>query len=60
MPGVFTSEGRFLTPADIGDCYTLDDQKVMINVGSVGQPRDLDPRAARAIEIGELPKCGRL
>ncbi len=30
---------------EISDTYELGDQKVMINVGSVGQPRDNDPRS---------------
>jgi diadenosine tetraphosphatase ApaH/serine/threonine PP2A family protein phosphatase len=45
VPGVFTESGRFYSPDDLGGRYTLDDQKLMINVGSVGQPRDSDPRS---------------
>lgn len=45
LPGVFTETYEFLTPAQIGEAYTIGDRKVVINVGSVGQPRDLDPRA---------------
>lgn len=46
LPGVFTTEYReFLTPEDGAYQYRLSDEKVMINVGSVGQPRDNDPRA---------------
>ncbi len=41
IPGVF-EEGRdeFLDPKSIDQMYTLNDRKVHINVGSVGQPRD--------------------
>lgn len=45
MPGVFTPEG-FTHPSDMFELYMLGtDEKVLINVGSVGQPRDGDPRA---------------
>jgi diadenosine tetraphosphatase ApaH/serine/threonine PP2A family protein phosphatase len=42
-------DGRFVTPAEVGGKYELGDEKVMINVGSVGQPRDGDPRACYVI-----------
>jgi len=40
IPGVFTEGGDFLTPEDCDFEYKFADEKVMINVGSVGQPRD--------------------
>src|SRR5262249_54548501 len=44
-PGVFTSNG-FTHPNDMFGLYMLgSDEKVLINVGSVGQPRDGDSRA---------------
>lgn len=44
-PGVFTPSG-FTHPSDMFDLYMLgSDEKVLVNVGSVGQPRDGDPRA---------------
>ncbi len=44
-PGIFTSEG-FAHPSDLFELYMLgSDEKVLINVGSVGQPRDGDNRA---------------
>ena len=49
VPGVFTADGRFVTPAEIDGRYQLGEEKVMINVGSVGQPRDGDPRACYVI-----------
>jgi predicted phosphodiesterase len=45
LPGIFTEMYEFMAPSQIGHRYTLGDRKVIINVGSVGQPRDLDPRA---------------
>lgn len=50
IPGVFTQGGRFLVPEEIGNLYRLDgSEKAMINVGSIGQPRDEDPRACLVI-----------
>lgn len=49
IPGVFTSQMEFLTPEDCGYQYQLIGDKTMINVGSVGQPRDGDPRACYVI-----------
>lgn len=46
VPGVFTSEPDFYSPDDFSDRVPLaSDEPRLINVGSVGQPRDRDPRA---------------
>jgi diadenosine tetraphosphatase ApaH/serine/threonine PP2A family protein phosphatase len=56
VPGVFTEGYQFYAPDEIDHQYTLGDGKVMINVGSVGQPRDGDPRACYVIlEDGAKP-----
>lgn len=49
VPGVFTSEMAFLRPSDINHEYQLSEEKAMINVGSVGQPRDGDWRSCYVI-----------
>lgn len=51
VPGVFTNEPDFYPPSELGDMtYAFTEgEKAIINVGSVGQPRDMDPRAAYAI-----------
>jgi predicted phosphodiesterase len=49
IPGVFTLERRFVPPEDCDYVYKLGDQKAMINVGSVGQPRDNDSRACYVV-----------
>jgi predicted phosphodiesterase len=46
VPGVFTEDLHFYSPREINSEYRLDGGKTMINVGSVGQPRDGDPRAS--------------
>ena len=53
VPGVFTEDGRFLNPIELDQAYVLDGMKVMVNVGSVGQPRDGDSRASYAILDGD-------
>ena len=45
VPGVFTEGFQFYAPEEIDNEYTLGDGKLMVNVGSVGQPRDGDNRA---------------
>jgi predicted phosphodiesterase len=53
VPGVFTQSLQFLSPADINGSYRFDGQKTMVNVGSVGQPRDGDPRACYVLLDGD-------
>ena len=49
VPGIFTESGTFLRPDEIPTGFRLGDNKAMVNVGSVGQPRDGDPRACYVI-----------
>jgi diadenosine tetraphosphatase ApaH/serine/threonine PP2A family protein phosphatase len=49
IPGVFTEDYQFIPPEDNDHQFALGEQKLMINVGSVGQPRDGDPRACYVV-----------
>ncbi|MDR0869846.1 MAG: metallophosphoesterase [Planctomycetaceae bacterium] len=49
VPGIFTEDREFFTPADVDFKYSLGTKKVMVNVGSVGQPRDRDFRACYVV-----------
>lgn len=52
VPGVFVDDPYFETPDELpepGVYEIAEDDKVIINVGSLGQPRDRDPRAAYGI-----------
>ena len=49
VPGIFTENFQFFAPEEIDNEYTLGEGKVMVNVGSVGQPRDGDNRACYVI-----------
>ncbi len=52
VPGVFTESFRFYSPAEVSYEYELTDKKTMVNVGSVGQPRDNDPRSCYVVMDG--------
>ena len=60
IPGVFTENLEFLAPEEIDFKYTLTDEKVMINVGSVGQPRNGDSRASYIILDGNQVQFQRV
>ncbi len=45
-PGVLTEDGTFIFPQEIDHRYEVTKGKALINVGSVGQPRDGDPRSS--------------
>ena len=47
MSGVFLDEPDFYLPNELNNVYPIiDDEKAIINIGSVGQPRDKDNRAS--------------
>jgi len=57
IPGVFTESLEFNSPEDLGGKFEFDEgsAKAIINVGSVGQPRDGDPRSCYVtVEPGKL------
>jgi diadenosine tetraphosphatase ApaH/serine/threonine PP2A family protein phosphatase len=53
IPGVFTPSLEFFGPDECDHEYRFGDEKAMFNVGSVGQPRDGDPRACYVILTDE-------
>jgi diadenosine tetraphosphatase ApaH/serine/threonine PP2A family protein phosphatase len=61
VQGIFTDEPDFYGPGELGPAYVFNDyEKVIINVGSVGQPRDRDPRAGYAVLYGDRVEFYRL
>jgi len=47
LPGVFLDEPDFYLPDELNDVYPIvEGEKAIINIGSVGQPRDKDNRAS--------------
>ncbi len=58
VPGVFPENlndelYQFHAPEEIGQVFKLDQRKTLINVGSVGQPRDGDWRACYVLLDGD-------
>lgn len=51
QPGVFLDDPYFDPPDELPDSpyYEISDERAIINVGSVGQPRDKDPRASYVV-----------
>jgi predicted phosphodiesterase len=51
QPGVFLDDPYFDPPHELPDApfFEVEDERAIINVGSVGQPRDKDPRASYVI-----------
>jgi diadenosine tetraphosphatase ApaH/serine/threonine PP2A family protein phosphatase len=60
IPGVFTEDLRFVSPKEAGPVYRLDRRKALVNVGSVGQPRDGDWRACYALLDGDTVRFRRV
>ncbi len=60
IPGIFTPSGDFITPEECNYKFALGESKLMVNVGSVGQPRDNDPRACYVILTDDSIEFRRL
>ncbi len=52
-PGVFTEDRCFLAASELASGFDVRDGRYLINVGSVGQPRDRDPRACYTLFSGD-------
>ena len=52
VPGIWTQDMIYLTPEEVNFRYHLVSKKTIVNVGSVGQPRDGDPRATYVLFDG--------
>ncbi len=60
VPGVFTQGLSFFSPEEINYEYRLSPEKTMINVGSVGQPRDGDWRSCYVVHEDEIVRFRRV
>ena len=49
VPGIFTESLKFFSPEDVNFEYDLGAEKVLVNVGSVGQPRNHDWRSSYVV-----------
>lgn len=46
VPGVYPEGGGYLPPGEVPDGWDTSRDRAIVNIGSVGQPRDGDPRAS--------------
>ena len=60
MPGVFTPDLEFIKPSSCDHVFSLGKEKLMVNVGSVGQPRDGDWRSCYVILEGQTVEYRRV
>jgi diadenosine tetraphosphatase ApaH/serine/threonine PP2A family protein phosphatase len=65
VPGIFTESPpgdlyHFHAPHELDYEYKLDGRKTLVNVGSVGQPRDGDPRACYVLLDGDVVRFRRV
>ena len=60
VPGVFTENFNFFSPEELNNEYRLTEEKAMINVGSVGQPRDGNPRACYVVLEDDVVRFRRV
>jgi predicted phosphodiesterase len=60
VPGVFTQDYQLISPEDCNYEYRLTGGKAMVNVGSVGQPRDGDRRACFVVTDGDVIRFHRV
>ncbi|MBN2445251.1 MAG: metallophosphoesterase family protein [Phycisphaerae bacterium] len=51
QPGIFLDDPYFDPPGELPDrpFYEIEEERTIVNVGSVGQPRDKDPRASYVV-----------
>ncbi|MCP4890612.1 metallophosphatase family protein [Rubripirellula sp.] len=49
LPGVFSTNCEFISPDECDYTFELGREKLMVNVGSVGQPRDDDRRSCYVV-----------
>ncbi len=57
VPGVFFPDPDFYSPEELNYRYSVTEERAMINVGSVGQPRDRNPQASFVI-LHDGPDAG--
>ena len=61
VPGVFLPTPDYYSPEEVNNVYEVSERrKALINVGSVGQPRDRDPRASYVVLEGGLVRFVRV
>ncbi|MBI5853167.1 MAG: metallophosphoesterase family protein [Planctomycetes bacterium] len=60
VPGVYPESGGYLAPSTLPEGWAIESERAIVNIGSVGQPRDGDPRASFVTFDGELVRFHRV
>ena len=60
VPGAFLEGPDFYSPVELDGRLELGREKAIVNVGSVGQPRDRDPRASFVVLDGDVVEFCRV
>ncbi len=60
VPGVWTEDMTYQSPEELDYMYEIDSRKTIVNVGSIGQPRDFDNRACYVIFDGSVVRFVKL
>ncbi|MFO1052333.1 MAG: metallophosphoesterase family protein [Planctomycetota bacterium] len=60
VPGVYPESGGFLAPAQLEGGWPIERERAIVNIGSVGQPRDGDPRASFVTFDGKVARFHRV
>lgn len=60
IPGIFTEDLNFLAPEELDFRYELGEGKALVNVGSVGQPRNGDSRGSYVVLDGSVVEFKRV
>jgi len=60
VPGVYPQSGGYLAPKDLPDGWDTGREPAIVNIGSVGQPRDGDPRASFVTFDGKVARFHRV
>ena len=60
VPGIWAEDMTYRSPEDLDYVCEMDSRKTIVNVGSVGQPRDFDNRACYVIFDGSVVRFVKL
>ena len=60
VPGVYPRDGGYLSPDSLGNEFRVNGQQALVNIGSIGQPRDGDCRASFVTYDGEVVRFHRV
>jgi diadenosine tetraphosphatase ApaH/serine/threonine PP2A family protein phosphatase len=60
VPGVFLEGPDFYSPEELDGRFEIGNDRAVVNVGSIGQPRDRDPRSSFVLFDGDVVEFVRV